>query len=100
MGSKISLSPASPLDRDTLAGRPHTDSGNGSSLVRHTPATVATIATLIEPLTSTGLAWVLFGEQLGALSILGGLLLLGAIGLLYLASARRTPIAAQPVPAD
>lgn len=68
--------------------------------MRHTPATVATIATLIEPLTSTGLAWVLFGEQLGALSILGGLLLLGAIGLLYLASARRTPIAAQPVPAD
>lgn len=51
--------------------------------MRHTTATVATIATLIEPLTSTALAWLLFGERLGPLGLLGGALLLGAIGLLY-----------------
>jgi DME family drug/metabolite transporter len=58
--------------------------------MRHTTATVATIATLIEPLTSTTLAWLLFGERLGPLGLLGALLLLGAIGLLYADSARRT----------
>jgi drug/metabolite transporter, DME family len=57
--------------------------------MRHTTATVATIATLIEPLTSTALAWLLFGERLGPLGLLGGALLLGAIGLLYRDSARR-----------
>ena len=51
--------------------------------IRHTTATVATIATLIEPLTSTALAAVLFGERLGPLGLLGAALLLGAIGLLY-----------------
>jgi DME family drug/metabolite transporter len=51
--------------------------------MRHTTATVATIATLIEPLTSTALAWLLFGERLGPLGLLGGVLLLGALGLLY-----------------
>lgn len=56
--------------------------------MRHTSATVATIATLIEPLTSTALAWLIFGEQLGPLGLLGALLLLGAIGLLYRAGAQ------------
>jgi DME family drug/metabolite transporter len=56
--------------------------------MRHTTATVATIATLIEPLTSTTLAWLLFGERLGPLGLLGGALLLGAIGLLYRDSVR------------
>lgn len=57
--------------------------------IRHTTATVASIATLIEPLTSTGLAWLLFGERLGPLGLLGALLLLGAIGMLYAGSARQ-----------
>ncbi len=57
--------------------------------MRHTTATVATIATLIEPLTSTTLAWLLLGERLGPLGLLGGALLLGAIGLLYRHSTRR-----------
>jgi DME family drug/metabolite transporter len=51
--------------------------------MRHTRATNATIITLIEPLTATLLAWVFFGEQLGALGLLGGALLIGAILLLY-----------------
>ncbi|NJO06880.1 MAG: EamA family transporter [Chloroflexaceae bacterium] len=50
--------------------------------LRSTPATVASIATLIEPLTSAVLAWVLFGERLGPLGIAGGVLLLGAMLML------------------
>lgn len=51
--------------------------------MKSTSATVASIITLIEPLTSALLAWLLFGEQLGSLGLVGALLLLGAIGLLY-----------------
>ena len=56
--------------------------------IRHTSATVASTITLIEPLTSTALAWVFFGEQLGPLGLLGAALLLGAIGLLYRGATR------------
>ena len=51
--------------------------------MRHTPALVASIATLLEPFTATLLAWWLLGEQLGSSGIGGGVLLLSAIGLLY-----------------
>lgn len=51
--------------------------------IRHTPATVASIATLLEPLTSTVLAWWLLHEQLGSSGILGAALLLISVGLLY-----------------
>lgn len=51
--------------------------------IRQTTATVASITTLLEPLTSTLLAWLLFKEQLGLLGLLGGLLLIGAIVLLF-----------------
>ncbi|MEO1350256.1 MAG: EamA family transporter [Cyanobacteria bacterium J06635_15] len=51
--------------------------------MQYTPATVASIATLLEPLTATGLAWWLLGEDLGASGIVGGILLLIAIGMLY-----------------
>ncbi|HEY0605646.1 MAG TPA: EamA family transporter [Herpetosiphonaceae bacterium] len=54
--------------------------------MEYTTATVASIITLIEPLTATMLAWLLFDEQLGLLGLLGAALLLGAIGLLYLGS--------------
>jgi DME family drug/metabolite transporter len=58
--------------------------------IRHTTATVASVVTLVEPLVSTLLAWLLFGEQLGPLGLLGAALLLGAIGLLYWGSAGAT----------
>lgn len=48
-----------------------------------TSATTATIVTLLEPLTATLLAWLLFGERLGPLGLLGALLLLGAMAVLY-----------------
>jgi DME family drug/metabolite transporter len=51
--------------------------------MRTTPATVATIATLVEPLTSALLAWLLFGERLGSAGWLGAALLLGAMVMLY-----------------
>src|SRR5262245_1334216 len=61
--------------------------------MRHTTATVASIVTLVEPLTSTILAWALFGERLGPLGLLGAALLLGAIGLLYRGEARQAQTA-------
>jgi DME family drug/metabolite transporter len=59
--------------------------------MRHTTATVASIVTLAEPLTATVLAWLLFGERLGPLGLLGAALLLGAIGVLYLGTRRSSP---------
>ncbi|HJZ45856.1 MAG TPA: EamA family transporter [Roseiflexaceae bacterium] len=64
--------------------------------IRRITATVASIVTLIEPLTSTMLAWLLFGEQLGPLGVFGAALLLGAIGLLYRGESRRDAPAAVP----
>ena len=50
--------------------------------LRSTSATAASVLTLLEPLTSTVLAWALFGERLGPAGLLGAALLLGAMGLL------------------
>ena len=52
--------------------------------MRTTPATAASIVTLLEPLTATLLAWLLFGERLGAAGFVGGTLLVLAIVLLSL----------------
>ncbi|MCX6033107.1 MAG: EamA family transporter [Chloroflexi bacterium] len=51
--------------------------------VQNTTASKASIASLVEPLTSTGLALVIFGEQLGSLGLLGAALLISAIVFLY-----------------
>ncbi len=50
--------------------------------LRHVPASVAGIATLLEPLTATMLGVLVFGEQLGPGGAVGAALLLGGIGLL------------------
>ena len=50
--------------------------------MRTTVATVASLVTLIEPLTAAGLAWLLFDERLGPLALVGATLLLGAVFLL------------------
>jgi drug/metabolite transporter, DME family len=57
--------------------------------MRSTSATLTSILTFCEPLTAAILAWLLFGERLSLLGILGALLLLGTIGLL--AFAKSTP---------
>ncbi|MFW5942044.1 MAG: DMT family transporter [Chloroflexota bacterium] len=51
--------------------------------LRFTTATVASIVNLLEPLTSTVLAWLLFAERLQATGVAGAALLLLAMGLLY-----------------
>lgn len=56
--------------------------------MRATPATVATVATLMEPLTATFLAWMIFDERLGPVSALGGGLLLLAVAALARGAAR------------
>ncbi|MDB9527197.1 EamA family transporter [Oscillatoria sp. CS-180] len=61
--------------------------------IRHTSATVASIVTLVEPLTSTLLAWWVLGERLDTGGFVGGGLLILSIGLLYwegLRQSRRT----------
>ena len=62
--------------------------------LRDVPATTASIVTLLEPLAAAVLAWLMFGERLGPLGLLGGALLLGAIGLLSLGAERSR----QPAP--
>jgi DME family drug/metabolite transporter len=50
--------------------------------LRHVPASVAGVTTLLEPLTATVLALALFGERLGVVGGFGALLLVAALGLL------------------
>ncbi len=52
--------------------------------VRAVPAAVASIVTLLEPLTATALAVGLLGERLAPTALVGGLLMLGAVTALYL----------------
>jgi len=51
--------------------------------MRHTTSTVASIATLVEPLTSTMLAWMVFGERFSRLGFAGAALLCISLALLY-----------------
>lgn len=57
--------------------------------MRSVTATTASICTLMEPLTSTLLAWLIFGERLGSWGIFGALLLAGAMGVLFSGGRRR-----------
>ncbi|HMQ29907.1 MAG TPA: EamA family transporter [Chloroflexaceae bacterium] len=50
--------------------------------MRRTTAAVATLVTLLEPLTGALLAWALLGERLGPLSLVGAALLLGSLAVL------------------
>lgn len=57
--------------------------------MRSLPATVVSIVTLCEPLTAVLLAWILFGEQLGPLGLLGAIFLIGAMAMLLLVTPRK-----------
>ena len=65
--------------------------------LRRTTGSVAVVVTLLEPLTAAVLAVLLIGEPLGAATIVGGLLLLGAVATLYLGATEEKP-AATPAP--
>jgi drug/metabolite transporter, DME family len=52
--------------------------------MRSLSATVVSIVTLFEPLTAAFLAWILFGEKLSPLGLLGAIFLVGAMALILL----------------
>jgi drug/metabolite transporter, DME family len=52
--------------------------------MRSTPATAASVSTLLEPMVATLLAWFLFGERFTPMGFLGVALLGGSLLLLYL----------------
>ena len=54
--------------------------------LRHVPASVAGVTTLLEPLTATILGVALFGERLGAAGAVGALMLVSALGLMIVDS--------------
>ena len=51
--------------------------------LRIMPVTMATIVSLLEPLTGVTLAWLLFDERLGAVGLLGAALLLAAMVMVF-----------------
>ena len=59
--------------------------------VRTVPGAVASIVTLLEPLTATALATAFLGERLAPGAVVGGLLLLAAVAGLYLRELGRAP---------
>ena len=59
--------------------------------VRTVPGAVASIVTLLEPLTATVLATAFLGERLAPGAVVGGLLLLAAVAGLYLRELGRAP---------
>ncbi|SEP21820.1 DMT family transporter [Trujillonella endophytica] len=59
--------------------------------VRTVPGPVASIVTLLEPLTATALATAFLGERLAPGAVVGGLLLLAAVAGLYVRELGRAP---------
>ena len=57
--------------------------------LRSVPASVAGVVSLLEPLTATLLGVVVFGERLGALGVVGAVLMFAAIAVLVTARATR-----------
>jgi drug/metabolite transporter, DME family len=58
--------------------------------LRTTPVTTAAIVSMLEPLTSTLLAWLLLGEHLGVMSLLGVAFLLSAMVMVFRATGAAT----------
>lgn len=51
--------------------------------MRSTPATVASVSTLLEPMVATLLAWLIFGESFAPMALLGVIILSGSLFILY-----------------
>lgn len=66
--------------------------------LRTTPVTIAAILSLLEPLMGAALAWVVFGERLGAPGLVGAALLLSAMTIVFLGG-RTAPRDARPTAA-
>jgi drug/metabolite transporter, DME family len=67
--------------------------------IKTVPGAVASIVTLLEPLTATALATAFLGERLSPGALAGGLLVLGAVAGLYAHRARRS-LVREPSPAS
>ena len=63
--------------------------------LRYLPATFASVGLLAQPVGTAILAWIILGEALGTLQLVGGVAVLIGIGV-----AARDPAAAGPTPAD
>ncbi|QFU92320.1 DMT family transporter [Amycolatopsis sp. YIM 10] len=68
----------------------------GISSLRHLPAPVASVLGLCEPLLAAGLAWVLLGEALSWVQLLGAAILLGGALVVQLNSPTKSPGGAAP----
>jgi DME family drug/metabolite transporter len=69
--------------------------------LRRISGSVAVVVTLLEPLTAAVLAVLLINEPLGLTTVIGGVLLLGAVAALYLdAGGTSERPAPEPLPAD
>ncbi len=62
--------------------------------LRHLSATAVTMVAMLEPVGVSALGWVWFREELGLLSILGGVAVVA--GILLAQSARRAPVLVEP----
>ncbi len=62
--------------------------------MRRTPATLASVAALVEPAIAAGLAWRFLGERLAPIGLVGGALLLGGIAGTYALRAREGKMSA------
>jgi drug/metabolite transporter (DMT)-like permease len=65
--------------------------------VRVISASLAGIAATFEPVFAAALAWILLGQQLGALQLLGGALVVGGVVIAQLSrTSRPTPVEITP----
>jgi drug/metabolite transporter (DMT)-like permease len=62
--------------------------------LRHLRATTVTMVAMLEPVGVSALGWVWFGEQLGAVALVGGVTVV--VGILLAQSARRAPVLVEP----
>lgn len=71
----------------------------GISALRHLPASVASVLALCEPLVATSLAWVMLGESLAILQLVGAAVLLAGATMVQLNSPGKQAVTpAEPLP--
>ncbi|MEU6644849.1 EamA family transporter [Saccharomonospora sp. NPDC046836] len=71
----------------------------GITALRHLPAAAASVLALVEPLVATAAAWILLGEALTTVQLLGaGVLLGGAVIVQLTAPGKQAPATGEPLP--
>ena len=69
----------------------------GILALRHLPSSVAAVLGLIEPVVATLASWLLLGQVLTVMQVIGAVVLLGGAAIVQLTSGRRTEPEALPV---